>query len=102
MNRFAYPLRQSSLLATLSILLAGPLQAETLLYRIDLPAQPLDQSLNALARQTGSRVLFNTDAAQAVQAPALHQQSSVEQALRQLINGSALRLSRTADGQACT
>lgn len=99
MNRFAYPLRQSSLLATLSILLAGPLQAETLLYRIDLPAQPLDQSLNALARQTGSRVLFNTDAAQAVQAPALHQQSSVEQALRQLINGSALRLSRTAGGQ---
>lgn len=99
MTFFVHPLRQAMLLATLGFMVAGPLQAEQAHYRIDLPAQSLDQSISALARQTGSRILFNTDAAQAVQAPALHQQLSVEQALRQLIAGSGLTLSQTADGQ---
>ncbi|WP_448197364.1 TonB-dependent siderophore receptor [Pseudomonas putida] len=99
MTLFVYPLRQTMFLATFGFLAAGPLQAEQAHYRIDLPAQPLDQSISALARQTGTRILFNTDAAHAVQAPALHQQLSVEQALRQLIAGSNLTLGQTVDGQ---
>ncbi|TDF82398.1 TonB-dependent receptor [Pseudomonas sp. H9] len=99
MTFFVHSRRQAKVLAALGLLVAGPLQAEQLHYRIDLPAQSLDRSINALARQTGSLILFNTDAAQAVQAPALHQQLSVEQALRQLIAGSKLSLSQTTDGQ---
>lgn len=99
MTLFVHPLRQAMFLATVGFLAAGPLQAEQAHYRIDLPTQPLDQSISMLARQTGTRILFNTDAAHAVQAPALHQQLSVEQALRHLIAGSNLTLSQTADGQ---
>ncbi|MFJ4067708.1 TonB-dependent siderophore receptor [Pseudomonas sp. NPDC089996] len=99
MTLFTHPLRQAMYLTTFGLLVAGPLQAEQAHYRIDLPAQPLDQSINALARQTGTRIVFNTDAAHAIQAPALHQQSSVEQALRQLLAGSQLSLSQAADGQ---
>lgn len=99
MALFVSPLRQAKRLATLCLLVAGPLQAEQAHYRIDLPAQPLDKSINTLARQTGSLILFNTDAAQAIQAPALHQHLSVEQALRLLIAGTRLTLSQTAEGQ---
>ncbi|MDD0976611.1 TonB-dependent siderophore receptor [Pseudomonas fontis] len=99
MTFFVHHLRQPLLLASMSLLAAGPLYAEQAQYRFDLPAQSLDQSISALARQTDSRILFNTDATRAVRAPALHQQLSVEQALRQLIANSGLTLSRTADGQ---
>ncbi|MEE1865791.1 TonB-dependent siderophore receptor [Pseudomonas auratipiscis] len=93
------PLYRPLLVASVSLVVAAPLHAEQAQYRFDLPAQALDQSISALARQTGARILFNTDATHAVQAPALNQRLSVAQALGYLIANSSLILSVTADGQ---
>ena len=81
-----------------SALLASGAQADDTRYHLDLPAQPLDRSLSALAEQTQSRILFATDRAAAQGAPALHGELSVDQALQRLLRGGALRMEKTADG----
>ncbi|MGE8360618.1 TonB-dependent siderophore receptor [Pseudomonas sp.] len=86
-----------SLLAA-GILLASTLHAQDATYRLELPAQPLDQALNALAGQTGSRILFATDIAANRRAPALSGELTVQQALQQLVQGSDLRVQETGDG----
>ncbi|MFW3898399.1 TonB-dependent siderophore receptor [Pseudomonas bharatica] len=90
-------LRRLSLLAV-SITLATSLQAQEARHAVSLPAQPLDQALNALAGQTGARILFATDSAEGLQAPALSGDVTVEQALQRLLRGSRLKLQRTGDG----
>ena len=81
-----------------SLLLAGAANAQSATYRLDIPAQALDKSLNALAQQTGSHVLFATDIAEGRQAPALHSQMTVEQALQSLIGQSGLQVQKVDDG----
>ena len=86
-----------SLLAA-GITLASVLHAEEARHAVSLPAQPLDQALNALAGQTGARILFATDSAEGLQAPALSGEVTVEQALQRLLRGSKLTLRKTGDG----
>ena len=85
-------------LLSASLLLASTLHAQEATFALNLPAQPLDQALNALAGQTGSRILFATDIAAGQQAPALKGELNVEQALQRLLQGSSLRVEKTADG----
>jgi outer-membrane receptor for ferric coprogen and ferric-rhodotorulic acid len=85
-------------LLTASILLASSLHAQEARHTVNLPAQPLDQALNALARQTGTRILFATDIAAGLQGPAIKGEVSVDQALQQLLQGSSLNAEKTADG----
>ncbi|HHQ2393970.1 TPA: TonB-dependent siderophore receptor, partial [Pseudomonas aeruginosa] len=66
------------------LLLASTLQAQEARYAFTLLPQPLDRALNELARQTGTRILFATDATAGLQAPALSGELSVQQALRHL------------------
>lgn len=86
-----------SLLAS-GLLLASTVHAKSTVYSLDIPAQALDKSLNALAAQTGSRILFATDVAEGRQAGALHAQLSVEQALERIVGNTGLVAQKTADG----
>lgn len=97
-NRLSQRVIQGLALLASSMVLPGVASAQSATYRLDIPAQALDKSLNALAQQTGSRVLFATDIAAGRQAPALHNQLSVEQALEQLTGRSGLQLQKADDG----
>lgn len=90
-------LSRLSLLAA-GIMLSCTLHAQDATFAFDLPAQSLDKALNALAGQTGSRILFATDIAASRQAPALKGALSVPQALQRLLQGADLRVEETADG----
>lgn len=97
-NRLSQRVIQGLALLASSMVLPGVASAQSATYRLDIPAQALDKSLNALAQQTGSRVLFATDIAAGRQAPALHNQLSVEQALEQLTGRSGLQVQKADDG----
>lgn len=97
-NRLSQRVIQGLALLASSMMLPGVASAQSATYRLDIPAQALDKSLNALAQQTGSRVLFATDIAAGRQAPALHNQLSVEQALEQLTGRSGLQVQKADDG----
>ncbi|NIF26970.1 hypothetical protein F3J44_11360 [Pantoea sp. Tr-811] len=73
-------------------------QAQEATFAVDIPAQRLDRSLNELARQTGSRILFATDTAERQQARAVQGQMTVEQALLHLLAGSGLSAQRAGEG----
>lgn len=90
-------LSRLSLLAA-GIMLASTLHAQDATYALKLPAQPLDQALNALAGQTGSRILFATEIAAGQQAPALSGELTLQQALRRLLQGTGLTVQETSDG----
>lgn len=90
-------LSRLSLLAA-GIMLASTLHAQEATYTLKLPAQPLDQALNALAGQTGCRILFATDIAANRQAPALSGQLSMQLALQRLLQGTGLTVQDTGDG----
>nr|WP_256208134.1 TonB-dependent siderophore receptor [Pseudomonas sp. CFII64] len=78
--------------------MASAVSAQQASWALDIPAQPLDRSLNALASQTGSRILFATDVARNRQAAALHADMTVEQALQRLVANTGLRAQKSADG----
>lgn len=79
-------------------MLASTLHAQDATYTLDLPAQPLDQALNALAGQTGNRILFATDIAAGQQAPALSGELTLQQALQRLLRGTGLTVQEAGDG----
>jgi outer membrane receptor protein involved in Fe transport len=64
---------------------------------VDLPAQPLAQSLKDVARQTGADVLFSPAAVAGVQAPAI-KGAGAETAVSQLIGGTRLEMIRDGSG----
>ncbi|BAP43385.1 TonB-dependent outermembrane ferripyoverdine receptor [Pseudomonas sp. StFLB209] len=86
-----------SLLAA-ALLMAGTAMAQDTAYQLDIAPQALDQALNALAGQTGSRILFATDIAEGRQAQGLKASLTVEQALQRLVSGSGLQVQKTGDG----
>ncbi|MGE8503052.1 MAG: TonB-dependent siderophore receptor [Pseudomonas sp.] len=90
-------LSRLSLLAA-GIMLASTLHAQEATYILKLPAQPLDQALNALAGQTGSRILFATEIAADQQAPALSGELTLQQALQRLLQGTGLTVQEAGDG----
>lgn len=58
---------------------------------LHLPAQPMDQALKGLAQQTGLQLLFRSDTgAKDVEARALEGTYTLQDALRQLLEGSGL------------
>lgn len=65
---------------------------------LDIPSQPLDKALNALAHQTGERIIFSTGLTENKKSPALKGDYSVRQALDKLLNGSGLELKATPGG----
>jgi len=82
--------------------LAGALLLASLAHaqqprQLDIPAQRLDQALNALAAQTGARIVFSTDLTEKHQARALRGQFDTRAALEQLLGGSGLVLRETGE-----
>ena len=65
---------------------------------IDLPAQPLGRSLNALARQAGVAIAVDTRLIRHRIAPRIHGSFSLGQALEQLLQGSSLEAQRRPGG----
>lgn len=84
-----------SLLAA-GLLAACAVQAQT--SRIDLPAAPLERSLNALARQTGVQVLFASEIAAGRNAPAVNGNLTPRQALDRLLAGQGLEAEERSPG----
>lgn len=68
----------------------APVRAQAAVMSLDLPAQPLDQALNALAARTGLQVIFPTALAEQRRAPALRGSYSASEALERLLQGSGL------------
>jgi len=67
-------------------------------YSFDLPAQPLERSLRAVARQTETNIVFSGDAIRGKAAPPLQGSHTPEGAYRMLLTGSGLTLSTTSGG----
>jgi iron complex outermembrane receptor protein len=65
--------------------------------RMHLPAQPLDQALSALARQTSLDILAPTELVAGKQAPAIAGNFTPPAALEQLLRGSGLEARSTGD-----
>lgn len=76
--------------------LATPVQAAPV--TLNQPAQGLGDALNALASQTGLRLLFASNLVEGRQAPALNGSYEPAQALQRLLAGSGLEAVPTADG----
>jgi iron complex outermembrane receptor protein len=64
---------------------------------IDIPAQPLAQALNELARQANLQMTFPAGLVAGKQAPAVTGRLTVQQALDRLLAGSGLRSSQTGN-----
>ncbi|MGC3987743.1 MAG: TonB-dependent siderophore receptor [Pseudorhodoferax sp.] len=88
-------LQRRAPLAAAAALLAVGVQAQTV--ALDLPAAPLEQSLNALAQRTGVQIMFASPLAQGRSAPALRGSYTPREALDRLLAGSGLAV-RAADG----
>ncbi|MNF48306.1 Pesticin receptor precursor [compost metagenome] len=58
----------------------------------DLPAAPLEQSLNALASQSDTQILFSSDIATGKQVPALRGRYTTTDALQRLLDDSGLEV----------
>lgn len=64
----------------------------------DIPAQPLEDSLNAFAKQAEVEVLYTSDDVRAIEAPAISGAASREQAIAQLLAGTGLTYRFTDSG----
>lgn len=87
-------------LSTLAAAGAGQAQTQDLARRtrIAIAAQPLDQALEQLARQSGSDILFTRATVAQHDAPALAGEFDAETAVRRLIAGKPLTVTRDARG----
>lgn len=84
-------LRLSLLASSLLLGLSSMAQAASEVD-FDLPAAPLEKSLNALASQSAVQILFSSDAAAGKQAPALRGHYSASEALQRLLGSSGLKV----------
>lgn len=80
-----------------TLVLSAQAQAQAL-YAFDLPTQPLEVSLRAVAAQTNTNVVFSGDQVSGKTAPALRGSYSAEDAYRAMLRGSGLRLGVTEGG----
>ena len=65
--------------------------------QFDIPAQNLSASLQAVATQSHAQLLYSPELVGKINAPALKSSVTVEEALRQLLQGSGLELKVTGD-----
>ncbi|MCQ4261797.1 TonB-dependent receptor domain-containing protein [Stutzerimonas stutzeri] len=84
-------LRLSLLASSLLLGLSSMAQAATEVD-FDLPAAPLEQSLNALANQSDAQILFSSDIAAGKQTPALRGRYTTSDALQRLLGNSGLKV----------
>ena len=89
--------RHLGLLMLGAILVPQYINAQVL-FEFNLPPQPLDQSLLALATKTHVTVAFDPSALAGRQAPALTGAFSLRRALDLLLRGSGFRAKETAGG----
>lgn len=82
---------------TLALLLSSSLHVLAAERQLDIPAQPLDKALNALAKQSGERIVFSTDLTEKVTAPAVKGTLSTHDALKALLKNSGLTLQGSAE-----
>ncbi|MNO65347.1 Ferric aerobactin receptor precursor [compost metagenome] len=86
------PTRRHSLLASSLLLgLSSMVQAANEI-NFDLPAAPLEKSLNTLATQSGTQILFSSDIATGKRSPALRGRFSTTEALQRLLDNSGLKI----------
>ena len=83
--------------ASMLVLSATAVQAQAL-YAFNLPAQPLETSLRAVASQTGTNVVFAGDLVRGKSSPALQGSHSPQAAYEAILRGSGLRLGVTDGG----
>jgi len=92
-------LRKTSIAAAAAaLLLAAAAHAQTGPLAIDIPAQPLDKALGALARQSGARIVFSTELTESRAAPGVRGSLTVPQVLQQLLVGTGLQAVVLDDG----
>lgn len=84
------PTRRLTLLASSLLLSLSSMAQAAGEIDFDLPAAPLEQSLNALAVQSGSQILFSSDVALGKQSSALRGRLTTTEALRRLLSDSGL------------
>lgn len=91
------PLRRLQVLITcgLVVMLAAPASYAQVTYQFDLPAQALTESLLAIARQTGSNILFESKDLEGITAPALHAQLTTAEAVERVLVGTKLEAQQT-------
>lgn len=94
-RRIAHCLRQS--LLTTGLLAAFASQAQSA-ASIDLPAAPLERSLNALARRTGVQILFASDVAAGKRVQPVRGNLTTRQALDQLLSGQGVEAVERSPG----
>ncbi|WP_051362222.1 TonB-dependent siderophore receptor [Solimonas soli] len=91
------PFRLVCLLLSAALLAPAAAYAQAAAH-LDLPAQPLDQAINALAQKTGIQIVFPTDLAAGRSAPALSGEFTPREALERLLAGSGLAVEQQPDG----
>jgi iron complex outermembrane receptor protein len=60
-------------------------------YSVSIPAEPLGDSLNELAQQTGLQILFSSELVARIRAPAVKGSLTADDALRRILGNSGLR-----------
>ncbi|GGE91285.1 TonB-dependent receptor [Sphingomonas prati] len=85
-------------LSTVAMADAASAQTAQRRVRLTIAAQSLDRALEQVARQSGNDILFTRATVAGVQAPALNGAFAAETAVRQLIAGTSLTVTRDAAG----
>ncbi len=91
------PTRRLTLLASSLLLGLSSMTQAASEIDFDLPAAPLAQSLNALAAESDSQILFSSDVALGKQSPALRGRLNTREALRHLLKDSGLEAQQQGD-----
>jgi iron complex outermembrane recepter protein len=77
---------------------APPAQARSVTYDLDIPAQSLKDSLQALAFASHHKLLYSSELVDGKRSPALKGQFTTEQAVKALLSGTKLSYEITSDG----
>jgi iron complex outermembrane receptor protein len=93
--------RATGVVAAISLLtLSSTSLAQEKKYTFELPSLPLAKALQAYGRISGRQIIFTEDLVAGHQAAALHGVFTPEDALRELLKGTNLRVERTPSGAA--
>lgn len=77
---------------------APPAQARSVTYDLDIPAQSLNDALQALALASKHKLLYSSELVDGKRSPALKGQFTTEQAVKALLSGTGLSFEVTSDG----
>src|SRR4051812_42677202 len=86
-----------TVLVACALLLIAPSVFAQTRYAFDLPAQPLEDSLKAVGRITGTNVLFEPRAVQGKTARAVKGDFTTEEALSRIVADTPLEVQKSSD-----